>query len=125
MLSAREQRTLDSIKGELAETDPQLAALLAMFGRLVSGEAMPACGDAQPAAPGTRRRPWRRCWRWLRLTRSAMLPWLLICVSLITIGVVLSHLGGASSCATPTPAACAAPASSPAATSPGTVQAGP
>jgi Protein of unknown function (DUF3040) len=41
-LSAREHRTLDSIENELAGSDPNLAALLATFTRLTSGEEMPA-----------------------------------------------------------------------------------
>jgi hypothetical protein len=40
-LSAREQHALDSIEAALAGSDPDLALLLATFGRLTSGEEMP------------------------------------------------------------------------------------
>ena len=40
-LSAREQQALDSITGRLADSDPELAALLTGFTRLASGEEMP------------------------------------------------------------------------------------
>lgn len=123
-LNTPEQQALNSIKDELARTDPQLAARLAMFSRLTSGEAMPARPDA-PSARGTRRRYRLRWYRRLGLSRAAILTWLLISLSLIAIGVTLSHLGGASSCPTATSAACAVPASNPASASPSAVQAGP
>lgn len=40
-LSAREQQTLDSMKDRLADSDPQLVALLTTFAQLASGEEMP------------------------------------------------------------------------------------
>ena len=40
-LSASEQQALDSIEATLTSSDPKLAALLAIFVRLASGEEMP------------------------------------------------------------------------------------
>jgi hypothetical protein len=46
-LSPREQHALDSIRDRLAGSDPELAALLATFTRLASGEGMPARGPVR------------------------------------------------------------------------------
>ena len=51
-LSAWEQQALDSIKDGLAGTDPKLAALLATFDRLASGEEMPAARRSRRADGG-------------------------------------------------------------------------
>ena len=40
-LSTWEQQALDSIKGEISDSDPALVTLLTTFTRLASGEAMP------------------------------------------------------------------------------------
>jgi Protein of unknown function (DUF3040) len=55
-LSAWERHTLDSIKDELAASDPKLAALLCAFNRLVSGEEMPDRRTGTPGPQGALRR---------------------------------------------------------------------
>jgi Protein of unknown function (DUF3040) len=40
-LNYHQQRQLDSIESRLLRSDPQLAAMLAMFGRLCAGQRMP------------------------------------------------------------------------------------
>ena len=66
-LSAREQHALDSIETALTGSDPDLAVLLATFGRLTSGEEMPGREKIlgtrwwyRPRA-GAGRRGMRRC----------------------------------------------------------------
>jgi Protein of unknown function (DUF3040) len=61
-LSAREQRALDSITDRLVGSDPELAALLTGFTRLVSGEEMPLREGIRAGsrrAIGCSRRQWR------------------------------------------------------------------
>jgi len=58
-LSAWEQQALDSIKDGLAGTDPKLAALLATFDRLASGEGMPAREKVQAGRRRSAHRPRR------------------------------------------------------------------
>jgi hypothetical protein len=100
-LSPREQHALDSIKEALAGSE--LAALLATFTRLVSGEEMPAREPAQarkqghPRRAGKRRHPrqekMRRrahgVYRRLGFHRVALLLWLVITAALITTAVAL------------------------------------
>ena len=51
-LSPRERRALDSIRDRLSGSDPELAALLATFTRLASGEEMQARGRSGRAKGG-------------------------------------------------------------------------
>lgn len=124
---AWERRALDSIKDGLAGSDPRLAALLATFTRLASGEEMPA-REELPARPlrairrsrrkrQSRRGPVRGLSRRLGIERIALLVWLLITVLLITTGVTLSRSGGQSACIERWPGICADAA--PAHSSPG------
>jgi len=83
-LSAWEQRNLDSIKDGLAGSDPGLATLLATFNQLASDEKMPVLEEI-------------RVDRRLGLPWAALLLWLLVSISLITVGVVTSR-GGQSAC---------------------------
>ena len=53
-LSHRQQHQLHRIETGLLRSDPQLAAMLGVFGRLSAGEAMPA---RPPSTPGTSRPP--------------------------------------------------------------------
>lgn len=55
-LSAREEQVLTSLEDGLALADPRLASLLTIFGRLTSGEEMPA----REKIPAVRRRDPRR-----------------------------------------------------------------
>ena len=112
-LSARERRALDSIKEELAGSDPGLVALLITFSRLASDEAMPVrekirASSRLPACCPDRewRHPQRleagRHARWvyqcLSLRWAAALLWLLISISLIAVALVLSHSGSQTTC---------------------------
>jgi Protein of unknown function (DUF3040) len=125
-LSARERRTLDSIKDGLAGSDPQLVALLVTFNRLASDEAMPVrekirAGLSQPTCYSDRewRHPQRceagRHARWvnqhLSLRWTAPVLWLLITISLIAVALVLSHTGGEGTCTKPWAAVCPSSAS--------------
>jgi hypothetical protein len=130
-LSAREQQVLDSIKAELADSDPRLAGFMATFTRLVSGEEMPlreriwAGSRRAGGRPGRNRRRrspgTRRLWspaagQWLGPRGGTLLLlWLLISVVLIAVAVILSHggSGGSGGCAEPWPVVCADRASSP------------
>lgn len=104
-LSAREQHVLDSIKNELANSDPRLTGLMATFTRLVSGEDMPL---RERIWPGSRRRR-----RLGPSQRTLLLLWLMLSVVLIAIALILSHGASRSTggCAEPWPSICAVPAS--------------
>jgi len=118
---AWEQRALDSIKDGLTGSDPRLAALLATFTRLASGEAMPV-REELPERPlravrrsrskrrHSRRGPARRFGRRFGVERVALLVWLLITVGLITTAVTLSRSGSQSACIERWPGICAAAA---------------
>ena len=95
-----EHRALDSIESALGDSDPKLAALLAMFGRLASSEEMPGHEKIRSPLrhpPHRRRRP-RTPHRRLGPQRAAVLIWLLASVALITVAAILSHGGGPPSC---------------------------
>jgi hypothetical protein len=88
-LSGREQRKLDSIRERLTGSDPGLAALLATFTRMASGEDMPSREmilAGQPRrVPATARQPGPG-WQW-----AAALLWLLLTTLMITAAVLMSH----------------------------------
>jgi len=106
---ARERQALDSITEGLARSDPRLAALLAAFTRLVSGEEMPEHEKIREgfwrAAGRRRRRPATKSHRragsmdqYACFRRAALLMSLLITGVLIVIFVMLSQGGGHSEC---------------------------
>jgi hypothetical protein len=117
-LSGREQQALDSIKDRLAGSDPGLAALLATFTRLASGEDMPVrekIPQATRCSRRKRRRPRRgpmsrharRVYQHLGFQAVAMLLWLLITVTLIAVALLLGRGGSQSACTAPWAAVCA------------------
>ena len=128
-LSAWEQQVLDSIKDDLAGSDPRLVALLITFTRLASDEKMPvrekvhatsrrAPRSSRPKPGHPRRnevgRHARREYQHLGL--AMMLLWLLITVALIAFAVESSRGSSQDACPGPWPLACAdapAPSSSP------------
>ena len=127
-LSAREQRTLDSITDRLAGSDPELASLLTGFTRLVSGEEMPL---REGIRAGSRRaiRCSRRQWRHPRgdevhqaagrmpgrlvLQWAAVLLSLLTAVTVIAVTTALNHGKSQGQCTTFWTAACAKSAPAP------------
>jgi hypothetical protein len=88
-LSGREQHKLDLIRDRLTGSDPGLAALLATFTRLASGEDMPSqetiLAAAPRRAPATVGQPGPG-WQW-----TAALLWLLLTTLMITAAVVMSR----------------------------------
>jgi hypothetical protein len=87
-----EQRALDAISHELADSDPGLAGQLSTFNRLVSAEEMPGRERIQPTPRPVPGRPRRR----LPLAWIAMLVWLLIAIALIAVALLLRHSASAS-----------------------------
>jgi hypothetical protein len=125
-LSAREQHALDSIETALTGSDPDLAVLLATFGRLTSGEEMPgrekilgsrwwyrprggAWRRGRRRTCGLVRRLWglvRRVWRRLGRPRTGLLLWIVVSVGLMTLAPVINR-GSQRACPAPWAAACA------------------
>lgn len=120
-LSAWEWQALSSIKDQLADSDPQLTALLTSFTELASGESMPAREKIRPSsrrafARSHRRRRYQGRARALRvyqclMSRWAMVLWLLVTAVLISVAVTLSRGGtGQVACTGYWPANCVRPA---------------
>lgn len=132
-LSPWEERALASISGQLAETDPELAALLDTFGRLAEGEQMPPraavrgrpqrrAGRPRHASRHSRDSIARRSLRRLKAGHIALLLWVVISLVLIAVAVALSREGSRASCTDALPLYCASTVpshgSSPAASQP-------
>ena len=106
-LSAWEQQALNSITDGLADSDPKLAELLHTFTRLASGEEMPVREKVRPRRKRRRprlgkvRRHARRLYLRLGVQRAALLLWLLIAVTLIAVGVAMSHTSSHGGCTLP------------------------
>jgi hypothetical protein len=101
-LSAREQRTLSGITDELAASDPKLASILSVFNRLTLGEELPIRQDTDKnrrresghsRRSRERTRKHRRHRRTISVASRAIAAWILISVALITVGIILSHIG--------------------------------
>ena len=89
-LSAWEQDALNSIKNGLADSDPALAARLAMFTRLASAEDMPVREKIQAVKLGVARRR-RRLYQRLGVGRAMLLLWLVTTLTLVTAAVASSR----------------------------------
>ena len=102
--SGRDQQVLDRIAEDLADAAPALAARLAMFTRLTSGEEMPSREKVGAQ--------WRRN-HGGRLVSQLTVPliWLLISITLIATAVAFNDTGPGHgpACVGPGPAACAGP----------------
>lgn len=77
-ISERERQALDSIESELAQSDRQLASMLAIFSRLTADERMPGrepvrSVDGKPGLRLRRFRIGRRTRGWLLLAAAAAL----------------------------------------------------
>ena len=113
-LTVREQQALEGLASRLARSDPVLAAKLAIFTQLTSGEAMPVRESTRLARGHVREstrlaRGPRRLFQRLGLRGVAALLWLAIAVALIAVAVAVN--GGAKSngaCTTSWPVVCAA-----------------
>lgn len=100
-LSAWEWQALNSIRDQLADSDPQLTALLISFTELASGESMPARERVRPSSRRAvvrsyRKRQYQGRARALRMYRNlmsrwALLLWLLVTAVLISVAVALSR----------------------------------
>ena len=95
-LSPREQHALDSIRDGLSGSDPELAAMLATFTRLASGEEMPARGPVRARARrhphrGKMRPPAHRVYQRLGIYRLALLLWVVITIALITTAMAVDR----------------------------------
>jgi hypothetical protein len=110
-LSGWEQQALDSIKDRLADSDPQLAALLTAFTKLASGEQMPAREKIRASSrwairrrSGPHRNPGKvdryacRIQRCLSLQAAVVLLWLLVTAAVIGVALILSHGEGQAAC---------------------------
>jgi Protein of unknown function (DUF3040) len=109
-LSTREQQVLDSIENRLAGSDPRLAALLATFARLTSGEPMPAREEIRMQARLVFGRARRLLVAFTGLNHVLALLWMLVAVGLIALAVVVSGGGSGGPCVRPWLVACTAPA---------------
>ena len=92
-LSVWEQDALNSIKNGLADSDPALAARLAMFTRLASAEDMPVREKIQAVKLGVARRR-RRLYQRLGVGRAMLLLWLVTTLTLVTAAVASSRASG-------------------------------
>jgi hypothetical protein len=101
-MSAHEQRILSGIADELAASDPKLASILSVFNRLTRGEESPIPQDTDKSRrrePGHSRqsrgrtRKHRRNSRTVSVAWRAIALWILISAALITVGIILSHIG--------------------------------
>lgn len=89
-LSAWEQQALDSINNRLAGSDPELAAMLATFTQLTTGEEMPVAEEIAAGSRQANRRSVHRFYQRLDLQWAALSLWLLITIALISIALALT-----------------------------------
>src|SRR5580692_53914 len=116
-LPARQRRVLDRTEDSIRGTDPRLAAMFAIFGRLTQDEEMPRAEQLRHRAAITALRmrlwfgaPWfggRRRRARPRLPIALLFPAALLIMT-VTI-VVVARFGGAPRCAATMPAAAAKP----------------
>src|ERR1700742_938026 len=92
-LSAWEQDALNSIKNGLADSDPALAARLAMFTRLASAEDMPVREKIQAVKLGVARRR-RGLYQRLGVGRAMLLLWLGTTLTLVTAALAITGVHG-------------------------------
>jgi hypothetical protein len=102
-LSTWEQQALDSIKDELAGSDPELTALLTTFSQLAADEEMPARvtlrARSRRAVQSSRQKRRRTGQAYQRLyLRYALLVWFVMTATIIGAAVTLSRGNVQSAC---------------------------
>jgi hypothetical protein len=109
-LSAHEQQALDGIAAGLAHSDPRLVSLLATFGKLTSGEEMPAREKVRVARWNTLRHA-RRMYERVGFKRAALVLWLVIGIVLVVVALAVSHGASGKACVRTWSTGCAGTAS--------------
>ena len=104
-ISERDRQALGSIENGLAGSDPMLASMLNIFGRLAAGEEMPAREKPRKA----RVRRYSR----LGLSEAVLLLWVVISAGMLTVALVL-NTSGHKACTGSMGTACPTPSVSPA-----------
>lgn len=107
-LSARDQQSLDDIADSLANSAPKLAAMLATFTRLTSGEEMPTGEEVAAVRPATRGA--RRLFHGSALQPAAPVLWMLIAIAVLAIAVAAGRGGRGDGCVKSWAVACGNPA---------------
>jgi len=120
-----ERQALDSIKDQLADSEPRLAAMLAAFTSLASGEEMPTRSQVRAASlratrrsltrrrsPGQHRLRKLSQWAYRHLSLLCILMWLATTIALVVGGIAFSQDGARTACTGSWPAPCAPPAPS-------------
>lgn len=121
-LNDSEMQALGWIEDGLAGSDPRLASMLNIFGRLAAGEEMPAgetirvrrARSAAQRPRRARRRPRRgrarpqprRLYPRLGLSQAMLLLWVVISAGLLAVALVLNTSGHNASCIRPVGTAC-------------------
>lgn len=119
-LSAWEHQALNSIEDGLADSDPELVALLTKFTELASGGEMPAREKIRASSRWVIQRSRHRsrgkvCRYPRRVYQRLSLPWtlllgLLVTMTLISVALVLNRGGGQAACTGSWSTFCAHPA---------------
>jgi hypothetical protein len=120
-LSPKEQQVLVSIEDGLADSDPELASLLATFVRLASDEEMPVREKIRASRHRATRRPHRnqdqrrgnahrdvrrRCLR-LGWPQTMLLLWLAVTIALVAVALILNRDSRNGPCTESWPMVCA------------------
>jgi hypothetical protein len=112
-LSPWEQQALDSIKNRLAGSDPELAAMLATFTQLTTGEEMPVAEEITAGSRQANRRYVRRFYQRLDLRWAVVSLWLLVTVAVISIALALTSGPSRGTCTESWAATCISPVPAP------------
>jgi hypothetical protein len=101
-LKARERHALYSIENQIADSDPRLASMLAMFTRLTASEALPVRENIRVG----------QLHRGLRWQYAWAMVWVMTSVALIAVALAVGHDGPKWTCPVQA-AACAGQLSGP------------
>ena len=109
-LSPKEQQALASIEDGLVGSDPKLAALLATFARLASGEEMPVREKIRAIwhrPHGNARRDARSLRLRLGWPQTMLLLWLAVTIALVAVALILNRDSRNGPCKESWPMVCA------------------